>query len=137
VALSLLLPRALQAALLALAGTQALVGVAGAAGEAPMPTASLATLAVDRPVPGAALVAAPVAAPAPAAAAAPEVVVGPGDTLWGLAARHLPPGSPASAVAAAWPRWYRANREVIGPDPDLLAVGLVLQMPVGTQGVDR
>ena len=59
----------------------------------------------------------------------PEVVVNPGDTLWSIAARHLDPDATAGDIADAWPRWYAANRETIGPDPDKLAVGLVLSPP--------
>jgi len=59
---------------------------------------------------------------------APLSVV-PGDSLWRIAERHLGCDAPAAAVAAAWPAWYRANSDVIGPDPDLLAVGVVLNPP--------
>lgn len=57
------------------------------------------------------------------------VVVQPGDCLWSIAARWLG-GHPADAqIAAAWPRWYDANRSVIGPDPNLLQPGQVLVAP--------
>ena len=59
----------------------------------------------------------------------PEVVVHPGDTLWSIAARHLDRDATAGDIADAWPRWYAANRDAIGPDPDRLAVGLVLSPP--------
>jgi resuscitation-promoting factor RpfA len=58
-----------------------------------------------------------------------EVVVRRGDTLWGLAARHLPPDSSAAAIAAEWPRWFEANRRVIGADPDLIRPGQRLRPP--------
>jgi nucleoid-associated protein YgaU len=58
-----------------------------------------------------------------------EVVVAPGDNLWDIARRHLPPGSGAAAVATAWPQWYAANRDRIGPDPSLLHVGTRLRVP--------
>ncbi|MFF5791381.1 LysM peptidoglycan-binding domain-containing protein [Paeniglutamicibacter sp. NPDC012692] len=58
-----------------------------------------------------------------------EVVVRPGDTLWSIAARHLAPEATAGDIAEAWPQWYAANRELIGPNPDSLAVGLVLTQP--------
>jgi nucleoid-associated protein YgaU len=60
-----------------------------------------------------------------------EVVVHRGDSLWDLAARHLGPDASAADVAAEWPRWYAANRQVIGPDPDLLLPGERL-VPPGT-----
>lgn len=58
-----------------------------------------------------------------------EVVVRSGDTLWSIAARNLPAGSTRAAVAAAWPRWYAANRAVIGSDPDHLRPGQRLVAP--------
>ncbi len=61
-----------------------------------------------------------------------EVVVQRGDTLWGLVAAHLGPDALDAEVAAAWPRWYAANRAVIGADPDLLLPGQVLQVPRAT-----
>lgn len=57
------------------------------------------------------------------------VVVCPGDSLWSIAARVAGPGVSDAEVAREWPRWYRANRSVIGPDPDLLHIGTVLTPP--------
>ncbi|HEX4698601.1 MAG TPA: hypothetical protein VH857_04465 [Actinomycetes bacterium] len=59
------------------------------------------------------------------------VVVRRGDSLWDLAARHLGPDASAADIAAEWPRWYAANRQVIGQDPDLLRPGERL-VPPGT-----
>lgn len=58
-----------------------------------------------------------------------EVVVRRGDTLWSIAAAHLGPHADARAIAAEWPRWYDTNKEVIGDDPDLLMIGIRLQLP--------
>ncbi|RNI23197.1 hypothetical protein EFY87_07115 [Flexivirga caeni] len=58
-----------------------------------------------------------------------EVVVHRGDTLWSIAAAQLGPHADARAVAAEWPRWYAANRHLIGADPDLLQIGIRLQSP--------
>ncbi len=58
-----------------------------------------------------------------------EVVVRRGDTLWEIAARHLGAGSSTAEVARAWPRWYAANRAVIGADPDLIRPGQRLRVP--------
>ncbi len=58
-----------------------------------------------------------------------EVVVHRGDTLWAIAARHLGPGATDAEVAAAWPGWYRANRGVIGDDPDVILPGQRLRAP--------
>jgi hypothetical protein len=79
----------------------------------------------------------PSATPRPAveAAARPAgpaiVVVQRGDCLWDIAARALGDGASDADVAAAWPRWYAANRDVVGPDPDLLHPGAVLRPPAG------
>ncbi len=62
------------------------------------------------------------------------VVVRLGDTLWDVAARHLGPGAGDLDVARAWPRWYATNRDIIGPDPDLLLPGTRLTPPSSTGG---
>ncbi|HLR93487.1 MAG TPA: LysM domain-containing protein [Jiangellaceae bacterium] len=56
-------------------------------------------------------------------------VVRPGDTLWTIAAEHLGGTPERAAVAAAWPRWYQANADLIGPDPNLIQPGLRLRVP--------
>lgn len=81
---------------------------------------------VVRPQPDLAALGARRSAPGPAVA---EVVVRRGDSLWAVAARHLGPGATDAEIAAAWPRWYAANREVVGPDPDVLLPGQVLRAP--------
>ncbi len=60
-----------------------------------------------------------------------EVVVRRGDTLWSIAARQLGPDASEAEIAAAWPRWFSANRHVVGSDPDLLLPGQVLRAPEG------
>jgi nucleoid-associated protein YgaU len=57
------------------------------------------------------------------------VVVRPGDSLWSIAADHLPPDAPAATIATAWPQWYTANRERIGHDPHLIHPGTRLLLP--------
>lgn len=64
--------------------------------------------------------------PSPAGVA---VVVAPGDTLWSIAARHLPAHSPDAVIARRWRAIYAANRVRIGPDPDLIVPGLRLDLP--------
>jgi hypothetical protein len=59
----------------------------------------------------------------------PVVTVRPGDSLWRIAARHLPPGHTVADVARWWPQWYRLNRGLVGPDPDLLHPGQRLRPP--------
>ena len=57
------------------------------------------------------------------------IVVRSGDTLWSIAERSLPqPHTPAD-VARSWPRWFAANRAVIGPDPGLIRPGEQLAGP--------
>jgi nucleoid-associated protein YgaU len=58
-----------------------------------------------------------------------EVVVVRGDSLWSIAARHLPDGASDAQVADAVQRWYAANAEVVGDDPDLVRPGQVLVAP--------
>ena len=48
--------------------------------------------------------------------------------------RHLGPDASDAEVAAEWPRWHEANRDVIGHDPDLLLPGQVLQAPAAAGG---
>ncbi|HLZ36352.1 MAG TPA: LysM peptidoglycan-binding domain-containing protein, partial [Mycobacteriales bacterium] len=69
------------------------------------------------------------AAPRTPALSTRTVVVRRGDTLWSIAARRVG-GTPSNAeVARAWPRWYAANRAVIGRDPNLLHPGDRLRPP--------
>ena len=54
----------------------------------------------------------------------------PGDTLWGIAAAHLPAGSRSPAqVARYWQQIYAANRTAIGGDPDMIHPGTRLMIP--------
>jgi hypothetical protein len=57
------------------------------------------------------------------------VVVRPGDSLWSIAADRLGPRATDAQVAVAWPRWYAANADVIGPDPGLIRPGQHLRVP--------
>ena len=71
--------------------------------------------------------------PLPERAVAPSrrdvVVVRPGDSLWAIARRDLPPGASDAAVTERWHAIYAANRVVIGPDPDLVRPGQRLLLP--------
>jgi hypothetical protein len=58
-----------------------------------------------------------------------RVRVRPGDSLWEIAAGRLPLDATDAAVAASWPRWFRHNRRLIGPDPDLIHPGTCLRIP--------
>lgn len=84
-------------------------------------------------------------APAPTVPTAPPaqtpsstgstVTVAPGDSLWSIVADHLTATTGERVadveVALAWPRWYAANRGVVGVDPGLLHPGTVLAAPAG------
>jgi nucleoid-associated protein YgaU len=67
--------------------------------------------------------------PRPTAGTHDVVTVHRGDSLWAVAARHLGPGAGDAQIAHEWPRWYAANRDVIGDDPDLLVPGQQLRPP--------
>jgi resuscitation-promoting factor RpfA len=58
-----------------------------------------------------------------------RVVVRPGNCLWLIAARRLGAGASATDVGREWPRWYAANRRVIGGDPNVIHPGQVLDAP--------
>ncbi|MCU1601276.1 MAG: Peptidoglycan-binding lysin domain protein, partial [Frankiales bacterium] len=57
------------------------------------------------------------------------VVVRAGDSLWSLAAEDLGPHASSSRVAQEWPRWWAANRSVVGDRPDLIHPGDRLSAP--------
>ncbi|QDH10803.1 LysM peptidoglycan-binding domain-containing protein [Nocardioides dongxiaopingii] len=65
----------------------------------------------------------------PPASATRPVVVGPGDTLWAIARSRIDPAADDAAVARATAELYAANRDVVGPDPDLIHPGLHLRAP--------
>jgi hypothetical protein len=89
--------------------------------EASAPVAGLDGLAVpDR-----------VATVPPGARPHGSVWVRPGDSLWVIARRLVPTsqrGSPA-AVDGTWRRLAAANRDRLGPDPDLIFPGTRLRVP--------
>ncbi len=58
-----------------------------------------------------------------------RLVVRRGDTLWSIAARSLGSEATEAQIAGEWPRWFTANRDVIGPDPDRLSPGQRLRPP--------
>ena len=88
--------------------------------------------------PGPAAQSSPPSVPAPASPPATRgtptgahttVVVLRGDSLWSIAATHLPRGATDAEIAAAWPLWYRANVSTIGPDPNRIVPGQILAVP--------
>lgn len=56
-------------------------------------------------------------------------VVRRGDCLWDVVGRHLGARATPATIAAAIPAWHRANRAVIGADPDLIQPGITLVAP--------
>ncbi|MGD8150143.1 LysM peptidoglycan-binding domain-containing protein [Ornithinimicrobium sp. Y1694] len=66
-----------------------------------------------------------------------QVVVLAGDSLWAIAARQLGPDASSADIAEHWPRWYAANQDIIGPDPDLILPGQVLTAPALPVGAGR
>lgn len=72
--------------------------------------------------------------PAGNSSARARVVVRRGDSLWLIAANRLGANADPSQIATEWPRWYAANRDTIGPDPNLLLPGQVLQAPIAGAG---
>lgn len=62
----------------------------------------------------------------------PYTVVRHGDTLWSIAARHLGPDATTTQIATEWPRWYQANRHLIGADPHRILPGERLRAPRST-----
>lgn len=134
-----LLPRTCYRLIAGAAGLGVLLGPVAAGAT----TAGASTTAPGHPAPASPSVSAPrlpaSSLPAPAlpatarrsapGAADPTVTVRPGDSLWRIAAAHLPPGASAARIAAAWPRWYAANRRTVGADPDLLLPGQPLRVP--------
>jgi LysM domain len=61
---------------------------------------------------------------------APAYTVAAGDTLWGIAAARLAPTQRSLASTHHyWHEIYRANRPVVGDDPDLIRPGMRLVVP--------
>jgi len=63
---------------------------------------------------------------------ATAVTVLAGDTLWDIVATYLGPEASDVDVALEWPRWYAANRVLIGVSPDILLPGQILQVPAAS-----
>lgn len=116
----------------AVIGRRAAAGLLGSASALLVVVAPARAIAPDRAVAATGPQAAEPRHLPRAARAVEVVVVRPGDTLWDIARRHLPAGATDAQVARAWPRWYAANRAVIGPDPDVIQPGQRLRAPVRT-----
>jgi nucleoid-associated protein YgaU len=93
------------------------------------PTPPSASPAPPAPVPRGHLPVAPSTPGVTAGSTPDEIVVHRGDCLWSVVSRALGPSASDAEIAQAWPRWYAANRSVVGPDPDLLLPGQRLRAP--------
>jgi hypothetical protein len=86
---------------------------------------------------GAALMVVVMLAVVPAVAQAEEqeggvpssVVVRPGDTLWSISEEELGPNATPQRIAAEVERIYSLNRDLIGPNPNLIFAGQKLSLP--------
>lgn len=58
-----------------------------------------------------------------------KIVVKQGDSLWTIAERALGHDATPKSVAETWPRWFAANRDEIGPNPDQIRPGMRLVAP--------
>lgn len=91
------------------------------------PAPAVAPPAIDRAEPGTAPQP-PITAPPPRAPA-DRHIVRPGDCLWTIAAEQLPADASNLAIDSAWREVYAANSAAIGANPNLIMVGLVLELP--------
>jgi len=119
----------LRLALLAACGVVALSGgPASADDQQPTPPRSLAGLPLPDRATGN-------AAPPPDRAVdadrdtAHQVRVRPGDSLWSIAEVRLGPRATVVDLVDYWHRIYSLNLAVIGPDPDLILPGQLLELP--------
>jgi len=99
------------------------------AGPAPRSAAPVGSTPTDPTGPGEPTGSGGTPAPIRASNAPPTVTVGPGDSLWTIAGADLGPAATDQQIAIAWPYWYRANRQLIGRDPNLLRPGTRLNRP--------
>jgi LysM repeat protein len=58
-----------------------------------------------------------------------SVVVRPGDTLWSISEEELGPNATPQRIAGEVERIYTLNRDLIGPDPNLIFAGQKLLLP--------
>ena len=68
-------------------------------------------------------------APSPPTAPSRSYVVQPGDCLWSIAAGLLGPAAGSQAIDTGWRAIYANNRAAIGDNPNLIHIGLTLELP--------
>ena len=98
------------------------------------PVVLIPPLVIEAPVAPTPATAAPAAAPAPVAPVAPSAalplyVVQRDDCLWSIAAHLLGVRADARSIDLGWRQIYAANRAAIGDDPNLIHIGLTLELP--------
>jgi nucleoid-associated protein YgaU len=103
-------------------------------GASPAPTTTTTATPVAHPAPAAPTVRhATAAAPRAVLSVSPDrgrdVLVRAGDSLWGIAADRLGSEATDAQIAQAWPRWWAANRVLVGDDPGLILPGTRLTPP--------
>jgi len=118
-------PRRLSQALLVACGLAMLVPAAPVAAESDPAPRALDVLA-GLPLPDRPEIRGPGSARPPSVT---PVVVRPGDSLWEIAVRSLPPGTGPVEIDARWREIWSANRARIGADPDLIHPGAELRLP--------
>lgn len=62
-------------------------------------------------------------------AARSAVTVRAGDTLWSVAAQHLQSNASDQQIDKEWRRWYSANKQAVGSDPNVIVPGMKLEAP--------
>lgn len=67
--------------------------------------------------------------PGATASTSSTVTVKPGDSLWAIAARQLGDKASDSEIDREWRRWYQANHNVVGANPNLIFPGMKLKAP--------
>lgn len=123
-------PRPVQRVLLTACGA-ALAGGLALPAHAEPGTAGVDPPAASGPVAGV-LTGLPLPERATAGTTTPEGsvhVVRPGDSLWAIAASRLPEDATDAEITASWQAVHRANRAVVGPDPDLVHPAQRLRVP--------
>jgi LysM repeat protein len=89
-------------------------------------TSSTRAIPADQPATTTVTLTAFIAAPKAVTEPAGTWTVRPGDTLSSIAT--------ALAVPGGWPALYAANKQVIGPDPDIISAGATLTLPSQVPG---
>jgi hypothetical protein len=121
------------AAINAVAAVTSTAGPAARSSPPPPGTTAVPSWPMSAPPTSSATPAVPAPSVLPGAPTSPGApsgrhLVGPGDSLWRLAAAQLAQPTPAR-ISTQVARWYAANRAVIGRDPSLIRPGQILLVP--------